>query len=92
MERKETKIRNFRDLDVWQKGMQIVIEIYRITKEFPKDELYGLISQMRRAAISVPSNIAEGFGRFHNKEYRQFLYVAQGSCAELETHWLHWRK
>lgn len=81
----ESKIRNFRDLEVWKLGKQIAIEIYRITNEFPKQELYGLVSQMRRSAISISSNVAEGFNRFHNKEYRQFLYVALGSCAELET-------
>ncbi len=56
-----------------------------ITKTFPREEQYGLISQMRRAAVSIPSNIAEGFNRYHNKEYRHFLYVTLGSCAELET-------
>jgi four helix bundle protein len=56
-----------------------------LTKKFPKEELYGLTSQMRRSAISIPSNIAEGFRRYHNKEYKQFLYIALGSCAELET-------
>jgi four helix bundle protein len=79
------KIRNFRDLDVWKLGRKIVVDIYRLTTNFPKQEMYGLISQMRRAAVSIPSNIAEGFNRFHNAEYRQFLYVALGSCAELET-------
>ena len=80
------KIKNFRDLDVWRKGIDIVKDIYKIGKEFPRQELYGLASQMQRAAVSIPSNIAEGFNRFHNKEYKQFLYVALGSCAELETH------
>ena len=56
-----------------------------MTKKFPKEELYGLTSQMRRSAVSIPSNIAEGFRRYHNKEYKQFLYIALGSCAELET-------
>ena len=56
-----------------------------MTKKFPKEELYGLTSQMRRSAVSIPSNIAEGFRRYHNKEYKQFLYIAMGSCAELET-------
>ncbi len=79
------KIRNFRDLDVWKLGKEIAVQVYGITKEFPKEELYGLISQMRRAAISISSNISEGFNRYHNREYRQFLYVALGSCAELET-------
>ena len=79
------KIRNFRDLDVWKKGMEIVKDVYGIVKAFPKQELYGLTTQMQRSCISIPSNIAEGFNRFHNKEYKQFLYIALGSCAELET-------
>ena len=77
------KIRNFRDLDVWKKEIKIVREVYRITDTFPKQELYGLVSQMQRSSVSIPSNIAEGFN--HNKEFKQFLYVALGSCAELET-------
>lgn len=79
------KIRNFRDLDVWKLGKDIVLDVYRATADFPKDEMYGLVVQMRRASVSIPSNVAEGFNRLHNKEYRQFLYVALGSCAELET-------
>ena len=79
------KIKNFRDLDVWRLGMEIVIDVYECTKRFPKEEVYGLVSQMRRAALSIASNVAEGFNRYHNKEYRQFLYIALGSCAELET-------
>lgn len=79
------KIKNFRDLDVWKLGMEIVIDTYKITGKFPKEETYGLTGQMRRAAVSIPSNIAEGFNRYHNKEYRQFLHIALGSCAELET-------
>ncbi len=79
------KIKNFRDLDVWKLGMEIVVDVYNFTMKFPKEELYGLVSQMRRASVSIPSNIAEGFNRYHNKEYRQFLYIALGSCAELET-------
>ena len=80
------KIRSFRDLDIWKLGKQIVLDIYRVTKESPTEEQYGLVSQMRRAAVSIPSNVAEGFNRKHNSEYRQFLYVALGSSAELETH------
>ncbi|MBI4401065.1 MAG: four helix bundle protein [Nitrospirae bacterium] len=80
-----TKIRNFRDLEVWKLGKEIVLDVYRVTREFPREEMYGLVSQMRRAAVSSPSNVAEGFNRRHNREYRQFLYVALGSCAELET-------
>lgn len=79
------KSRNFRDLKVWQTGKRLVLDVYALTKSFPDDERYGLIAQMRRAAVSIPSNIAEGFNRIHNREYRQFLYVALGSCAELET-------
>lgn len=79
------KIQKFRDLDVWKLGKDIVLDVYRATAEFPKDEVYGLVAQMRRASVSIPSNVAEGFNRLHNKEYRQLLYVALGSCAELET-------
>ncbi|MGD0020698.1 MAG: four helix bundle protein [Smithellaceae bacterium] len=85
MEKENGKIKNFRDLDVRKLGMEIVFDFYKYTKSFPKEEVYGLVSQMRRAALSIASNIAEGFNRYHNKEYRQFLYVALGSCAELET-------
>ena len=80
------KIRNFRDLDIWKKGIEIVKDTYRIAGGLPKQEFYGLVSQMQKSAVSIPSNIAEGFNRFYNKEYKQFLYVALGSCAELETH------
>ncbi len=79
------KIRNFRDLDVWKKGIEIVKDVYETVNGFPKQEFYGLANQMQRCSVSIPSNIAEGFNRFHNKEYKQFLYVALGSCAELET-------
>ncbi len=79
------KIRDFRDLDIWKKGVEIVKDVYGIIEKFPKQEFYGLVSQVQKSAISIPSNIAEGFNRFHNKEYRQFLYIALGSCAELET-------
>jgi four helix bundle protein len=79
------KINSFRDLNIWKKGVEIVEDIYKITKFLPKDELYGLTSQMRRCAVSIPSNVAEGFARKHNKEYKQLLHIALGSCAELET-------
>ena len=79
------KIKNFQDLRIWQIGIEVVKDIYIVTKKFPREELYGLTSQMRRSAVSIPSNIAEGFRRYHNKEYKQFLYIALGSCAELET-------
>ena len=79
------KIRNFRDLEVWQLGKKIVVAVYQGTRNFPADERFGLTSQMRRASVSIPSNIAEGFNRFGNREYQQFLHIALGSCAELET-------
>jgi four helix bundle protein len=79
------KIKSFRDLEIWKRSMKLVEDIYNLTKTFPKDEIYGLTSQLRRSAVSIPSNIAEGFARFHNKEYRQFLYLSLGSCAELIT-------
>lgn len=66
-------------------GTDIVLDIYRTTALFPKEKVYGLVSQMGRASVSILSNVAEGFNRFHNKEYHQLLYVALGSCAELET-------
>ena len=67
------KIHNFRDLELWKLGKEIVLDVYRMTGKFPKEETYGLVSQMRRAAISIPSNVAEGFNRKHNSEYRQLL-------------------
>ena len=79
------KIKSFRDLDVWRLGKRITLAVYKVTASFPKTELYGLVAQMRRSAVSIPSNVAEGFNRFHNKEYRRFLYMALGSCGELET-------
>ena len=79
------KIRNFRNLIIWKSGIEIVRDIYLAIKSFSKEELYCLTSQMRRCAISIPSNIAEGFSRKHNKEYKQFLYIALSSCSELET-------
>ena len=82
------KTRSFKDLIVWQKSYKLVLEIYRITKNFPKDEMYGLTQQMRRAAISMPSNIAEGYGRKHKAEYKQFLSIAYASLAELETQYM----
>jgi len=78
-------IRSFRDLRVWQLGKSLVVDIYRATRCLPSDERFGLVAQVRRAAVSIPSNIAEGFNRGHPREYPQFLYVALGSCGELET-------
>jgi four helix bundle protein len=80
------KIRSYRDLQVWQLGMDLAEACYIHTKRFPKDELFGMTSQIRRAASSVPANIAEGYGRDSKGEYVQFLRVAQGSLKELETH------
>lgn len=77
--------RYYGDLIVWQKAMELVTKIYHVTREFPKDELFGLVNQIRRAAVSIPSNIAEGQGRLSAKEFRQFLGNARGSLAELET-------
>lgn len=77
--------RNYRDLIVWQKSMDLVEEIYRLTKLLPKEEIFGISNQLRRAAISVPSNIAEGNGRNSLKEYARFLSIARGSKAETET-------
>ncbi len=79
------KTKDFRDLDIWKKGIEVGKDIYNIVGKFPKQEFYGLVSQIQRSAASIPSNIAKGFNRFHNKEYKQFLYIALGSCAELET-------
>ena len=80
------RIKDFRELNIWKLGKQIVLDTYRATKGFPKDELFGLTSQMRRAAVSIPSNIAEGFNRSYTKEYQRYLSIALGSCGELETH------
>jgi four helix bundle protein len=74
-----------KDLNVWRQSLDLVEEIYRITAGFPKEELYGLTAQMRRCAVSVPSNIAEGAARQTKKEYIQFLYISLGSLSELET-------
>lgn len=79
------KIQSYKELDVWKKGIEIVDFTYDITKKFPSEERYGLAAQMQRAAISIPSNIAEGFARNYTKEYKQFCYIALGSCSELET-------
>ncbi|MEK7187809.1 MAG: four helix bundle protein [Patescibacteria group bacterium] len=76
---------SFKDLEVWKKGVALVKVIYRITDQFPKSELYSLSSQMRRCAVSIPSNVAEGYKRRNRKEYIQFLGVANGSAGELET-------
>jgi four helix bundle protein len=81
-------IQTFRELEVWQVGMDLAAECYRVTKTFPKDELFGMTCQIRRAAASIPANIAEGQGRDHTKEFLNFLSVARGSLMEVQTHLL----
>ncbi len=83
--RRRKGLKSYKDLIVYQKGYELSLEIYRVTGDYPKEETYGLVSQMRRAAVSIPSNIAEGYRRGHRKEYVQFLHIALGSCGELET-------
>lgn len=78
-------VKSYRDLLVWQKGIQLTVSIYKLSKTFPREDLYGLTSQMRRSAVSIPSNIAEGAGRLNTQEYRQFLGIARGSSFELQT-------
>jgi len=78
-------MKTHKDLEIWQKGIELVESIYKITLDFPKEENYGVISQMRRAAISYPSNIAEGAARSGRREFIQFVYIALGSLSELET-------
>ncbi len=78
-------MKSFKELKVWQKGIELVAMVYKITASIPDEEKYGLRAQMRRAAVSIPSNIAEGHLRKTAKDFRQFLSIARGSCAELET-------
>jgi four helix bundle protein len=78
-------MKTHKDLDVWKEAMSLAKGIYKLTADFPREETYGLVSQIRRAAVSIPSNIAEGAARNSNKEFIQFLYVSLGSLAELET-------
>ena len=80
-----SELQSYKQLIVWQKSMDLVEMIYKITDSFPKSELYGLISQIRRSAVSIPSNIAEGYGRTSPKDYGQFYTIAYGSLLELET-------
>ncbi len=82
----ESTIHSYRDLKVWQQAMQLAKGCYELTRRFPRDELFGLTSQIRRAAASVPANIAEGNGRQNRGEYIHSLRIAQGSLKELETH------
>jgi four helix bundle protein len=80
-----SRVQSFRDLLVWQKSMELTVAVYRITQSFPREEGFGLTSQLRRSSISIPSNIAEGQGRLNTREFRQFLGVARGSNCELQT-------
>ena len=80
-----TGISSYRDLQVWQRGMDLVVESYRLTEKLPNAELYGLVSQIRRAAVSIPANVAEGHGRYHTREFLRHLSIAKGSLMELET-------
>ena len=88
MRTKENKIRSFTDLEAWQIGHEFVIEIYNITRNFPKHETFGLVNQLRRSVCSVTSNIAEGFSRFSYKERNRFYYIARGSISESHNHLL----
>jgi four helix bundle protein len=83
-----SEINDFKDLIIWQKGMDIAEKCYFLTKLFPKDELSGIVQQIRRSATSIPANVAEGYGRRYTGEYIRFLNIAQGSINELETHLL----
>ena len=85
MERNENKVRTHRDLDVWKKSIDLVTILYKYTSEYPASEMYGLTSQIRRCAVSIPSNIAEGSARTTKKDFSHFLTMALGSLAELET-------
>jgi len=78
--------KGFRQLTVWQKSYELTLEVYRLTKGFPKEETYGLMSQLQRVVVSIPANIAEGYERNHRKEYLQFLHIAKGSLGEVETY------
>jgi four helix bundle protein len=78
-------IRSYQDLAIWKKAMELVVQVYHLTRRLPREEMHGLTSQMRRAAVSIPTNIAEGWGRGSRKEYIQFLRIARGSLLELET-------
>ena len=76
---------NYKKLEIWQEAMNLVCDVYKLTKKFPKEEMYGLASQIRRCSVSVPSNVAEGAGRNGNNEFINFLGIACGSCCELDT-------
>ena len=86
MDRQSAPIRDYRDLVVWKESMEIAESVYQLTRSFPREEMFGMTSQMRRCAASIPANIAEGFGRAQRRPFVQFLRIAQGSLKELETH------
>jgi four helix bundle protein len=86
IESESKKIQSFRDLLVWQKGVHLVVHVYQLSMKLPKSETYGLMSQMQRAAVSIPANIAEGHARRHTGDFIHHLSIAIGSVAELETH------
>lgn len=79
-------LKSYRDLNVWQKSVDLVVLVYQLTKSFPSDEKFGVASQIKKAAASIPANIAEGYGRTHRGDYLHHLSMARGSLAELETH------
>jgi four helix bundle protein len=78
-------MKNYRDLKLWQKSIELVVNLYQLTNQFPKNELFGIVTQIRRSAVSIPSNVAEGFGRRYDKEFIRFLQIAMGSIFELQT-------
>ncbi len=78
-------VKSYKELLIWQKGIQIVLKVYKLTNSFPKDEIYALTSQLKRASVSIPSNIAEGFGRQTDKSFNHFLNISRGSLNEIET-------
>jgi four helix bundle protein len=86
MDDKPVTIRDYRDLIVWKEAMSIAESVYALTREFPKEEMFGMTAQMRRCAVSIPANVAEGLGRAQRRSFIQFLRIAQGSLKELETH------
>ncbi|KKD34881.1 MAG: four helix bundle protein [Limnoraphis robusta] len=81
-----SEIKDFQDLIIWQKGMDIAEKCYYLTQSFPKEELYGMVQQVRRSSASIPANIAEGYGRRSSGDYVRFLNISQGSINELQTH------
>jgi len=84
-ETKSRPISNFRDLMIWQAGKELAVAVHQLTKTFPQDERFGLTDPMRRSAVSIPGNIAEGFNRKYSTDYKRFLFMALGSCGELDT-------